>query len=175
MKDLNSNNSRLKEKSLDKAKSKLGDKPEVEKEVKIKKPGLYSKFKNNLKTTGKDMLNPNSQFKGPGRILQLTGTANATKRIIDSVHSEHRMLTLTGIEKDKLIVDGFLKEVKLIDNTDKGNLPLTEEYYEAKATVGEHLKRTKKVNLKNTGSDSKNIDKTYSAWERFNTACDLIN
>jgi hypothetical protein len=129
----------------------------------IKKP---SRFKQNLKETIKDMGNPNSQFKGAGRILQLTGTAKKAKRFVDSGHSHLGELNITPLMKDLLIVNGYKKQVNLIQEVDKGFKIKTKDYDKALKQVNEFLKRSKDVNLNN------NIkNKNFSAWERINLAC----
>jgi len=133
----------------------------------IKKP---SKLKGNFKRMVKDMANPNSQFKGAGRLLQLTGTDKLAKRFVDSGHSELDELKINNLEKDLLIVNGFKKQVNLIIDTQKGLKIKTKAYTKALKEVNEFLKRGEYKNLKN-----KIINKNFSAWQRLNLACEDNN
>lgn len=143
-----------------------------EKEVKIKRPNAFVRNFHRIKG---DLLNPNSRFKGAGRILQWTGTDRMASRFIDSTHSCAESFQLDNSNRDDLVIHGFQKEVDLVERVDEGFSPMTSEYFDAKKILHDHIKRHRESNLRTIGSDSSNIDRTYSAWERFNTACDSIN
>ena len=113
------------------------------------------------------MSNPNSQFKGMGRVLQLTGTAKKAKKFVDSGHSHIDEVNISPLQKDILIINGMKKQVNLIQDTQKGYKIKTKNYYKAVKEVKEFLKRSDKLNLKSNIND-----KTYSAWTLFNKVCD---
>lgn len=149
--------------------------------------------------TLKDQLNPNSEFRGAGRLLQWTGTANAAKRFINTTQGnysdgdeniqdlysdsitgkiskwlsekEKQFTSMDGqssiphsIERDELIINGFLPDIRIIEDVDDGRRPKDRYYLEALDRILEFKRQS---DLKN----SKSKDRTYSAWELLSRYC----
>lgn len=131
----------------------------------------------------KDHLNPNSENRGVGRLLQWTGQAGRVKRFInrtngggnysdnldynESVYSTSPQV-LSDLEKDNLRINGLSKEVKVIELYEQTNRSKDKIYYNALDTIIEYNENNRK-NKNKGGNPGSKKDRTYSAWELLNS------
>jgi hypothetical protein len=78
--------------------------------------------------------------------------------------------TLSTLEKDNLIVNGFYDEVKLIEQCDSGKCDKTKEYYNALDKIIEFRQRAKKKDL----SKNNKLEESYSSDKNYSHAWNLL-
>lgn len=122
--------------------------------------------------------NPNSKWAGPMRIVQHIPPArklaerfvasgnrySENEELIEDNYSQMKSLVkmdefpdiqksgdyIQKLERDKLLIDGYGKELSLVDRVEANESPKDKKYYKAKKLVDTHLskQRDAKVNLK---------------------------